>query len=1009
MEKHQDSVLVSSGGFMRPLAGALVYVRDHTTQELATLYSDNGISETSNPTTTDTAGFYSFYVLNGLYDITVTKSGFASVTKTAVEIVDETSLLSEAFDVSASYAAGSYGAAIKTLMQDVEALKTPAALTVQSVQGLSEALDSLAAKNSPLLTGTPTAASPSITAAGSEIATAAWVNTRIANELATYAAGGAPVNTVLPAVTFASPIVVGTVLTCSTGTWTGTSVSTFAYAWFRDGVAIGSATSSTYTVVSADLGTLLTCRVTATGSVSPAGVAFSIGTAIPAAATPVASDKPVISESLGSGGTALHFNPSGTADSYYTFPVPEVPSADWAITCEMRYLTDAAQTMISSAVHPGSGPGVLLGTDAGALVAGITQTGGTFKFLTTGASAFDGTDARLIVQRRSANYELYLVKRGDTATAPSGGRTTAHDGTTLPAATYSIGRNHEGADEYTVNPLGEVAIIIGESFSTAEVTSLAAGVPVTDIKPSAEIYLPLRDGAVATEVNLGALGAANNATKVGSNFTTATRFFESGAQHSLSTTSASWSITLANAFIQWFKNGVLIPGASQATLALADTDVGQSFVSRTGGTYGGQTYYVDSDPYVVPQAALPAGVTIHNGALPVDYSYGVDEYESADYTGTIAFGAGTGTWHLKTVTGPVMCSNETFGDPQPGAAKECWYLAGGTPTSPPTPPGASGLLATDSRWVVRLDATAALTAQDSLLVTQLSDTGSANNALLRNLPSSSPFCNATGQLHSDGSDWLVKTTGPDGGSAFKFRIRSGQPVFQGATLRSEVFSGFQSVTGAVQDGQEYWILHDVVFDDDCFGHSGGGLSLFDLHGQPGFSSYPASGLHGMALQVDGSREFRFITHAPDTGIYRRFDVTDGASSTVIGTPITGYGGASHGNATEWILDRNAQSNIHYRVAVNVRLASISSQSGFLKLYRKKGSAAHALVINESNTTNNGGGTGSWRFPKIGDYMFEVNFGSKPSRTTYRHRYGILRAAAGTPTLTDTVVMNWLQE
>lgn len=77
------------------------------------------------------------------------------------------------------------------------------------------------------------------------------------------AAGSAPGNTVLPAITGVAQQ--GQVLSASTGTWTG-SPSSYAYQWLRAGVNISGATSSTYTAQAADVGQAVSVRVTATNA-----------------------------------------------------------------------------------------------------------------------------------------------------------------------------------------------------------------------------------------------------------------------------------------------------------------------------------------------------------------------------------------------------------------------------------------------------------------------------------------------------------------------------------------------------------------------------------------------------------------------------------------------------------------------------------------------------------------------------------------------------------------------
>lgn len=68
MKKHTDYVLDREGN---AVAGAEVYVRKQSDNTLASLYSDNGITPTSNPVTTDNDGEFSFYAGDLTYKLQV--------------------------------------------------------------------------------------------------------------------------------------------------------------------------------------------------------------------------------------------------------------------------------------------------------------------------------------------------------------------------------------------------------------------------------------------------------------------------------------------------------------------------------------------------------------------------------------------------------------------------------------------------------------------------------------------------------------------------------------------------------------------------------------------------------------------------------------------------------------------------------------------------------------------------------------------------------------------------
>ena len=111
--------------------------------------------------------------------------------------------------------------------------------------------------------------------------------------------GGAPVNTVAPAVT--GTATVGSTLTTTNGTWTGAPAPTFAYQWFRSpSTSIGGATSSSYVLVIGDRGFGIFCRVTATNSVAPSGVTADSNTTATVTSVP---DAPTIGTATSTGST----------------------------------------------------------------------------------------------------------------------------------------------------------------------------------------------------------------------------------------------------------------------------------------------------------------------------------------------------------------------------------------------------------------------------------------------------------------------------------------------------------------------------------------------------------------------------------------------------------------------------------------------------------------------------------------------------------------------------------
>lgn len=69
MERYQAFSRILSTGAPAPLA--TITVKDHGTDTLTTLFSDDGVTPKANPTTADANGYFFFYAANGRYDVTV--------------------------------------------------------------------------------------------------------------------------------------------------------------------------------------------------------------------------------------------------------------------------------------------------------------------------------------------------------------------------------------------------------------------------------------------------------------------------------------------------------------------------------------------------------------------------------------------------------------------------------------------------------------------------------------------------------------------------------------------------------------------------------------------------------------------------------------------------------------------------------------------------------------------------------------------------------------------------
>lgn len=108
MQQFFDAVQSTTG---RALPAATVTVYD-STNALATLYSDNGVTTKANPTTTNSDGEYWFYAVNGTYHLTITAAGFAGDTRQGIVLFDPADPIA-AEDIS--YTPAGTGAVVTTV------------------------------------------------------------------------------------------------------------------------------------------------------------------------------------------------------------------------------------------------------------------------------------------------------------------------------------------------------------------------------------------------------------------------------------------------------------------------------------------------------------------------------------------------------------------------------------------------------------------------------------------------------------------------------------------------------------------------------------------------------------------------------------------------------------------------------------------------------------------------------------------------------------------------------
>lgn len=77
MQKYVNSVASAMG---MPVAGASVQVNLYPSGTKATIYSDNGVTPTANPLTTDTNGAFAFYAADGRYQLVISGANIGTTT-----------------------------------------------------------------------------------------------------------------------------------------------------------------------------------------------------------------------------------------------------------------------------------------------------------------------------------------------------------------------------------------------------------------------------------------------------------------------------------------------------------------------------------------------------------------------------------------------------------------------------------------------------------------------------------------------------------------------------------------------------------------------------------------------------------------------------------------------------------------------------------------------------------------------------------------------------------------
>jgi hypothetical protein len=261
---------------------------------------------------------------------------------------------------------------------------------------------------------------------------------------------------------------------------------------------------------------------------------------------------------------------------------------------------------------------------------------------------------------------------------------------------------------------------------------------------------------------------------------------------------------------------------------------------------------------------------------------------------------------------------------------------------------------------------------------------------------------ANGYLHADGTPWVKRETRGDGKWAFTLRLKAGQPLFQGNTVRAEMGAqegpGWEHVM-IDERGGEYWGAQEVWFDNDGALQGAFGCGAHDItwRSAPYYS-------YGHTFGAKSSNVFYWKMHGPGNGPSYTYDVRNLPLST---TPVdSAASGGLHGTARWWKI-WDIQASVPIKLVWYVKFGDTQAEQPIFRMWRKIGNGPMVQVIetNEPNTMTNG-----YRYWKTGGYIWDVPNGYSGPTRTYRLRSDVwmnASSAAGRPDLSPAILMAWL--
>lgn len=401
-----------------------------------------------------------------------------------------------------------------------------------------------------------------------------------------------------------------------------------------------------------------------------------------------------------------------------------------------------------------------------------------------------------------------------------------------------------------------------------------------------------------------------------------------------------YKITDTAATPQWTVSGGTVVAMS-VTLALEAAGGG-------GGGGGGGSTYVNA--YLVESARSMTGLTAHvwdgepHEVLSTRYT-GLSTQDATDPDGQPAAliqmtpaPAGTSDGDDVLVAVEHSASDKVSSWRVPGKVV-------GTSTVPST-----ALATTDSRRMYIITPQLATTAQVSDALVQLSTWG-PNPAL-------STVNDSAGDTYG-GEVRLKRVNDPRDGArkAFQHAIAPYFPSYQTSTHRSEITSPDNYLPGIVpRIGDRFWGFFAI--DPDAAARSTGEISVFDLH-----AGYPSNN--------GGPSPFSVILGGGNVAIARTWNAAYDASSAL---------------SREWYDTSIAIDDWTY-FFFQIKLHYDTNQSPFLRLWKKRGSAAIETVLNVNGPIGFNDPNPN-AYPKFGAYKWDTQSWSPSAPKCTVHHKGV---------------------